>query len=62
MNIRIGHPARILEDFESYSIYAQLEKEVERLGLANLWDRIKKKHRRKGQIRKTYSKLEKRLD
>jgi superfamily I DNA and/or RNA helicase len=43
MNIRIGHPARILEDLESYSIYAQLEKEVERLGLANFWDRIKKK-------------------
>jgi hypothetical protein len=37
MNIRIGHPARILEDLESYSIYAQLEKEVERLGLANFW-------------------------
>ncbi len=41
--VRIGHPARILEDLESYSIYAQLEKEVERLGLANFWDRIKKK-------------------
>jgi hypothetical protein len=38
MNIRIGHQARILEDLESYSIYAQLEKEVERLGLANFWE------------------------
>jgi len=43
MNIRIGHPARILENLESYSIYAQLEKEVERLGLANFWEKIKKK-------------------
>jgi len=41
--VRIGHPARILEDLESYSIYAQLEKEVERLGLANFWEKIKKK-------------------